>query len=254
MSEEKTRVLRETVAPAAAEPGKIVFHCPNGHRIVVDAKYAGKKGGKCNKCGVPVVIPRSSSGPPAPKVAIEPVLAIEPAAPTIDQIGVGELPVVTPPGPEAALSDIGEPPAVGPVATEPPLEVPQVAAPADEPDMGVGWNFVGDSSSPPAVDAGGWSDDVAALPPAAEPGDHPTARLVARLWAELEHGGVVEVHLAGGSVLVPRWFDASWSRGTHALFGSQAADQSVTLTAVAWETVQKVVVRQLTELPDDMFT
>jgi hypothetical protein len=28
----------------------------------------------------------------------------------------------------------------------------------------------------------------------------------------------------------------------------------VTLTAVAWETVQKIVVRQLTEVPNDMFT
>jgi hypothetical protein len=37
------------------------------------------------------------------------------------------------------------------------------------------------------------------------------------------------------------------------LFASQAADGSVTLTAVAWETVQKIVVRQLAEVPDDMF-
>ena len=34
---------------------------------------------------------------------------------------------------------------------------------------------------------------------------------------------------------------------------AQAADGSVTLTAVAWESVQKVVVRQVEGLPDGMF-
>ena len=55
-------------------------------------------------------------------------------------------------------------------------------------------------------------------------------------------------------MILPEWYDANWSRGTHGLFASQAADGSVTLTAVAWETVQKIVVRQLTEVPNDMFT
>jgi hypothetical protein len=77
---------------------------------------------------------------------------------------------------------------------------------------------------------------------------------VARLWAERDHGGIVELHLAGGSVILPEFYEPNWSRGTHGLFASQAADGSVTLTAVAWETVLKIVVRQLTAVPDDMFT
>ena len=32
--------------------------------------------------------------------------------------------------------------------------------------------------------------------------DNPTARLVARMWVEREHGGVVELHLTGGDGLI----------------------------------------------------
>jgi len=79
------------------------------------------------------------------------------------------------------------------------------------------------------------------------------AALLARLWYERDHGGVVEIHLTGGAVLLPEEFSPRWSGGTHGLFASQAADGSVTLTAVAWDTVQRIVVRQLTAVPDDLF-
>ena len=82
---------------------------------------------------------------------------------------------------------------------------------------------------------------------------NPTAILVARLWAERDHGGIVELHLVGGSVILPEWYEPAWSQGSHGLFASQAADGSVTLTAVAWDSIQKVVVRQVEGLPDGMF-
>jgi hypothetical protein len=83
--------------------------------------------------------------------------------------------------------------------------------------------------------------------------ENPTAQLVARLWVERGHGGVVELHLVGGGVILPEWYEARWSRGTHGLFASQAADGTVTLTAVAWESIQKIIVRQVEGLPDGMF-
>ena len=82
---------------------------------------------------------------------------------------------------------------------------------------------------------------------------NPTALLVARLWAERDHGGIVELHLVGGSVILPEWYEPAWSQGSHGLFASQAADGSVTLTAVSWDSIQKVVVRQVEGLPDGMF-
>ena len=98
------------------------------------------------------------------------------------------------------------------------------------------------AAGPVAGDA--WPVDVAT---------NPTAALVARLFQEVEHGGVVEVHVAGGSVILPEFYDARWSGGSHGLFASRAADGSVTLTAVAWDSIQKIIVRQVDGLPDGMF-
>lgn len=36
---------------------------------------------------------------------------------------------------------------------------------------------------------------------------HPTASLVARLWEERRLGGVVEIHMAGGGMIIPDWYD-----------------------------------------------
>jgi hypothetical protein len=105
--------------------------------------------------------------------------------------------------------------------------------------------FVGFST--PALQAGEpW-------PGGQEGGSNPTALLMARLFREMEHGGIVEVHLTGGSVILPEWYESRWSGGTHGLFASRAADDTVTLTAVAWDSIQKIVVRQVEGLPDGMF-
>ena len=84
--------------------------------------------------------------------------------------------------------------------------------------------------------------------------ESPTARLIARLWQELEHGGEVELHIAGSSrPILPQFFERKWSEGTHALFARQEPDGSITLEAVAWESIQRVVVRKVQGLPDGMF-
>jgi hypothetical protein len=82
---------------------------------------------------------------------------------------------------------------------------------------------------------------------------HPLAELMARLWSEREHGGVIELHLNGGVLLLPEWFDAKNSRGSHGLFAAQAADGTVTMTIVPWNEISRVVVRGVVGLPDGMF-
>ena len=66
-------------------------------------------------------------------------------------------------------------------------------------------------------------------------------------------GGIVEVHITGGSVILPEFYEPRWSVGSHGLFASRAADGTVTLTAVAWDSIQKIIVRQVEGLPDGMF-
>lgn len=137
---------------------------------------------------------------------------------------------VAPPPPPPTAAD------VGPVADS--------AADGD-------WNFISGiagGAADPALPSGSasWGQS---MPPEA----NPMARLLARLWEERDHGGIVELHLAGGAVILPEEFSPRWSGASHGVFASQAADGSVTLTAVAWDTVQRIVVRQLAAVPGDMF-
>ena len=247
--EDKTRVLQRRGAKEAtpeAQGEKIVFLCPNGHRIIVAAANAGKRG-KCSKCGSDVTIPRAGGAGTAAAATGEPAKAGPAKVPP-------PAPPVAPPPPAPTVPDLHfQPP------PEPVVEAPVTAESADgggDAEAGETWDFIGGRPEQPAVDGfepAAWPAGDGGGGLAAE-GGNPTAILVGRLWAERQHGAVIELHLAGGSVILPEWYDANWSRGTHGLFASQAADGSVTLTAVAWETVQKIVVRQLTEVPNDMFT
>jgi len=251
--EEKTRVLPRVPAavprgrlPAAAATGeKIVFHCPNGHRIVASAAFAGKQG-KCSKCQVDVTIPGPGDRPSAAAVADE-----EAAAPAGSGVA-DEMPETQPPAEDQAAGIPGPEPAEAAVAAD----QGEASAAGEDPagaEEKENWSFMGGQ---PDQQPSGYESAWAPPDAAGHGGEagNATAILVARLWAERDHGGVIELHLDGGSVILPEWYDANWSRGTHGLFASQAADGTVTLTAVAWETVRKVVVRQLTEVPNDMFT
>lgn len=254
---------RRPVPPPQFVGETVVFHCPRGHRLVVAVRHAGKQG-KCDKkgCGAPVTVPTppagsgaASGGEPAGDVELlEAVPPFEAPAPDLPP-EVADDPA--PPAEAAELEPLPEiPPASQPaiLVGGPPTDVAP-AVPA------TGWDFIGaDGAEPPtpagaeAVEpslpaSGAWSEEGAE----AEAFDNPTARLVARLWVERDNGGIVELHLVGGSVILPEWYDARWSRGTHGLFASQATDGTVTLTAVAWDAIQKVVVRQVQYIPDGMF-
>lgn len=241
MADDKTRIVARDKEKSGANgtPAErpITFYCSNGHRISVAAKLAGKRG-TCSKCGIALTIPLPGAAPSRPAEAGSPPEAAEPGPPTT------------------------VPERIEPEAPEVAVEATPAASPADDGEQlqqlfasvgeeGVPDEREGSSASvePPVADHAGEAEPtVEAVLPA-----HPTAQLVARLWAEREHGGIVELHITGGSVILPEWYEPLWSRGTHGLFASQAADGTVTLTAVAWDSVQKVVVRQVQGLPDGMF-
>ena len=141
------------------------------------------------------------------------------------------------------------PPAAGEPAEA--ASPPEAVAPPEPVAEEADWNFISGIGQPAgaAFAEGSWQAPMSVVGDAS----NPMATLLSRLWAERDHGGLVELHLVGGAVLLPEEFSPRWSGGTHGLFASQAADGSVTLTAVAWDTVQRIVVRQLTAVPDDMF-
>lgn len=213
----------------------IEFFCPNGHRIRVDPSLAGKSG-PCSKCGARVTIPSASTPAEAAAKPSEPTPELSEPAPVFSE-AMPEQPSEEQDNPLAFDMPLAP-------ATDIPFEVPFVEVPAaaaePSPDVPV---------QPPAADD---FFGVQTTEASADAPWHPSADLVARLWAEREHGGVVEVHHTDG-VIVPNWYDVTWSRGTHGVFGSQAADGTVTITALAWDAVKKVIVRGVKTLPADMF-
>ena len=54
-------------------------------------------------------------------------------------------------------------------------------------------------------------------------------------------------------MIVPEWFERKLSQSSHGLFAVQAADGTVTMTIVPWDSVSRVVVRGVVGLPDGMF-
>jgi hypothetical protein len=207
----------------ASSANKIVFYCSNGHRVVVPATMSGQRG-KCSKCGVAVRIPASSQS------AAVPPRPAEPQAGGADLATAAEPPAGEEPS-RVTASDSNVS-ATEFVELSHQLSDPhQVSDPGEQPPQ----------QHLEAVQGG------AALPV------NPTAALVARLFQEMAHGGIVEVHIAGGSVILPEFYEPRWSAGSHGLFASRAADGTVTLTAVAWDSIQKIIVRQVNGLPDGMF-
>jgi hypothetical protein len=107
-----------------------------------------------------------------------------------------------------------------------------------------------------AEDAGG---SATRLPPPQQnevlqtAGAHPLCNLLKKLWEEKQHGGVIELHLANGALLVPDWFDEKISRLSHGVFAAQSADGTVTITIVGWDTISRIVVRNVEGLPEGMF-
>ena len=239
MVDQKKKVVSPQ-EPAAAAPAsdKIFFYCPHcttDNRLLALAEMAGKKT-KCPKCNESFVVPSVS----------------EPKRPS---------------GDAKSLQPPAEPP------SEPAAQ--PAAQPAAEPAEA--FDFLKDEHTQESVDPVGFPTEsltpaqpsravsaeessahvmmLASTQPEAfvELISNPTALLLARMWDEREQGGIVEIHLTGGGVIKPDGFDEQWSRGTHALFANRTADDKIVLTAVAWDTVQKIIVRHVEFLPDGMF-
>jgi hypothetical protein len=79
--------------------------------------------------------------------------------------------------------------------------------------------------------------------------DQPVATLFARLWTTRPKGARIEIQLRDGEAVVIEQFMASLSQPSHGVFGVRAPDSTYTLMAVAWDTIARILVRGLLELP-----
>ncbi len=244
--------------PAALPPGSIVFLCPNGHKLNGPEKLAGRLG-QCPHCNTKFQIPPLD------------VIRAAQSGQLDNTAGLEE--VQFPDSDEGSSTGITEVEDSAHMQQEDPSELERMLAslqveqtPAHtRPASGI--NILGSAinkvaskltgSVGPAVGSTtyqlGSNQHFAATQQHAEPAVHPLADLVMRLWVEREHGGIIELHLEGGNVLLPDWFDQRLSLRSHGLFAGQAADGTVTMTVVPWDSVERVVIRGVVGLPDGMF-
>jgi len=229
------QAIKSDKPAAPSDPGDevLVFLCPNGHKLNSKRRLQGHVG-QCPHCGAKFRIPMWDEGKPEGEGVDLGGFHIpaDPVAGDNRGVEIYDLSDVIPPANAAKPTT----PATG---TAP--------AGATAPGTAAG-------TTTPATAA------VVTTTPAAAPsatdaaaGLHPLAQLVNRLWAEREHGGIIELHLEGGVMIVPEWFEKSLSQHSHGLFAVLSADGTVTMTIVPWDSVARVIVRGVVGLPDGMF-
>ena len=249
----------------------IEFQCPNGHRIHCPDEQAGRAA-KCPRCGARFRIPDPSEAGTAPASSSSSdvgraTLSDSAAPPAVAPAAAPAAPKPVPApaaeetieflcpnghrlhGPASLQGKPGECPECGSR-----FRIPMYDDVSEGEETGEGIvaghaNGTADSFvRRPQVDFGSADEEAALGRP--RPAEHPLPDLVARLWAQKPADGSVELRLANGEALHPERFVAKLSQSTHAVFAVKEADGRYTLAAVAWESIQQVLVRGLSKLPE----
>jgi hypothetical protein len=84
------------------------------------------------------------------------------------------------------------------------------------------------------------------------PAVHPLASLFGMLWAEKPPEATVKLHLSGGEIVAPDRFAQRLSQGSYGVFSRSEPDGTHTLTVVAWESIVRVQVQGVRQLPPDL--
>ncbi|MCA9246063.1 MAG: hypothetical protein KDA42_03080 [Planctomycetales bacterium] len=212
-------------AEAASSPSNkapadnIVFLCPNGHKLNGPSSLQGQPG-QCPHCGAKFRIPvyDDESDQEQLETPEEDSTLGDGGDEDLLQLNIGEIEEAE----EISIDDLEELSDIG--------------------------------SNDDAIDAEAVDEPVGEFYGDAEPVDiHPLARLFATLWNERQHGGVIEVHLAEREVILPDWWAESLSLESHGVFALQTADGSYVIETVAWDSIKRITVRRINELPDGVF-
>ena len=260
----------------------ITFHCPNGHRVSCPDEQAGKAG-KCPRCGAVIRIPQpgaavsvaaasqSAEGAGTGAVTVgegqastSGFLELDEGPEDAGEAGPGgELIVFLCPNghrlnsPAALAGRPGQCPHCGAKFLIPDLEDSiddeQQEHEVAINDDGISLDEIVIQVDPsgrggPGSSKGRLPAQAAAPPPVSV---HPLAELLRKLWPRRAEGASIEIHLGDGKLLAPDQFAARDPR--FALFGVREANGSHTLTAVAWDAIERVVVRGLDRLPEEWF-
>ena len=225
----------------------IEFLCPNGHQIHCPDEQAGRAA-KCPRCGVKFRVPQlpeieflcpnghrlhgpaSQQGRPGEC----PECGCKFRVPTFDELPEEEEMLS-----EASLGGVDSSTAPSAQETHSPQEPP---SPRIEEIGEIEELSVPVAVTTLAVESKGAESEAVA--PA-----HPLAATLSRLWAEKPSDGVVELHFPNGETVVADRFAEAMSQRQHGVFAVKERDGTYTLTVVAWDSVQRILVRGLDTLP-----
>lgn len=259
----------------------IEFLCPNGHRIHCPEEQAGRAA-RCPRCGVKFRIPDpsevagadlgdSGSGVSRPELTDSGVSEASAGVRRRPPSDEPQIEFLCPNGhrlfgPARLQGRPGQCPECGSR-----FRIPTYEDVSDEEGVESGIGLSG--GNPPGFPSGeaanaapdGRLPEIDEIQPhrerekatqraAAERGDvgHPLARLFSRLWAEKPPGSTVELRLAGGQTIGPDQFAEELSQESHGVFAVREPDGAHTLTVVAWDSIDRVFLRGVRELPEEM--
>ena len=265
-------------APQPA-PERIVFLCPNGHRLFGPPHLAGRAG-QCPHCGAKFRIPPLEEAPTGSEMfestedeAGSEERAGDEVSGQVDESVADQYESTEQYESYESVEEYdaaAEPSANGSAEYDEELAVEDVdllsgdAATTDDSPSGAIWT----GAAPNAATARRGGDDFLGFGATADSDEedaqpeqsatsatelpHPLAELCDRLWAETTSGAKIELVLGDGNHLVVHHFARSWSQRSHGLFACREGDGTYTLTAVAWETISRVIVRGVPELAEDL--
>lgn len=237
----------------------ITFNCPQGHRLTCPDELAGKPG-KCPKCGAVVRVPPGNAAVVAASasktLADEPASRLEMAEDgvTASDLAADQIIFLCPNGHRLHGS------------------ASLAGHPGQCPDCGVRFlvpNVEEDEEQEPYVEEDSVSlDDIviqidttgkggssksgkAAIGSNMAVSTVPMAAMLQKLWRYKAQGASVEIHLGDGKLLEPD--QISLKDAQHALFATREASGAHTLTAVAWSSIERIIVRGLDQLPKEWF-
>ena len=82
---------------------------------------------------------------------------------------------------------------------------------------------------------------------------HPMRLLFERLWREHEHGGRIRLHLSEGGTLDADFYARKYSRGGFGVVASRDEKGNYRIVAMNWDSVRRIEVDELVNLPDGVF-
>jgi hypothetical protein len=254
----------------------IEFLCPNGHRIHCSEEQAGRPA-RCPRCGVRFRVPQPSEvdlppsagdGAEAQTPQFSDSGVVDPPSDVQQRQADPQIEFLCPNGhrlhgPAHLQGKPGECPECGARFRIPVYEglaEAEQAEAAAEQEISLG-GVSGDGGSDAAHDAARPNDRrepardgaQAARPrPETKIEVHPLARLFLRLWQRKPPDAAAELCLRSGETLQVQRFSRTLSQPTHGVFAIQESDGTNTLAVVAWEAVERVLIRGVKQLPGDL--